>query len=80
MLRTQIFSYLKEINILLYYIYYCQFIVFLVNRNCLFSGVIWSREEALSSVLVAEAVDLPVAGAEVNYQDQMSLRSGKDYC
>ena len=45
----------------------------------LITGVLWSREEALSSVVVAESVDLPVAGAEVNYQDQISLRSGKSH-
>ncbi|XP_076040041.1 ER membrane protein complex subunit 1 [Oratosquilla oratoria] len=40
------------------------------------AGVVWSREEALASVLAAEAVDLPVAGASINYHEQLSPHAG----
>lgn len=40
-------------------------------------GVVWSREEALASVIAAEAVDLPVDGANINYHDQLPPRTGK---
>ncbi|XP_071519116.1 ER membrane protein complex subunit 1 [Panulirus ornatus] len=40
------------------------------------AGVVWSREEALASVIAAEAVDLPVDGANINYHDQLPPRTG----
>nr|XP_053639999.1 ER membrane protein complex subunit 1-like isoform X1 [Cherax quadricarinatus] len=40
------------------------------------AGVVWSREEALASVIAVEAVDLPVDGANINYQEQLPPRTG----
>ncbi|XP_066948980.1 ER membrane protein complex subunit 1 [Macrobrachium rosenbergii] len=40
------------------------------------AGVVWSREEALASVLSAEAVDLPVDGANINYHEQLTPITG----
>lgn len=39
-------------------------------------GVVWSREEALASVIAAEAVDLPVDGANINYHDKLPPLTG----
>ncbi|XP_069188557.1 ER membrane protein complex subunit 1 isoform X1 [Procambarus clarkii] len=41
-----------------------------------FRGVVWSREEALASVIAVEAVDLPVDGANINYHEQLPPRTG----
>ena len=41
-----------------------------------FIGVVWSREEALSSVLAAESIDLPVDGANINYHEQLTPITG----
>ncbi|KAK7079448.1 hypothetical protein SK128_018435, partial [Halocaridina rubra] len=35
------------------------------------AGVVWSREEALASVMAVEAVDLPVDGADMTYHEQV---------
>ncbi|XP_042220933.1 ER membrane protein complex subunit 1-like [Homarus americanus] len=40
------------------------------------AGVVWSREEALASVIAVEAVDLPVDGANINYHEQLPPRTG----
>lgn len=40
-------------------------------------GVMWSREEALSTVLAAEAVDLPADGNNINYHDHLSPHAGQ---
>lgn len=39
-------------------------------------GVVWSREEALASVLAVEAVDLPVSASSVSMHDHTSQNSG----
>ena len=38
--------------------------------------MVWSREEALASVIAAEAVDLPVDGANINYHDKLPPLTG----
>lgn len=40
-------------------------------------GVMWSREEALSTVLATEAVDLPADGNNINYHDHLSPHAGQ---
>ncbi|XP_050691412.1 ER membrane protein complex subunit 1-like [Eriocheir sinensis] len=40
------------------------------------AGVVWSREEALASVIAAESVDLPVDGANINYHDKLPPLTG----
>ncbi|KAF2360185.1 Pyrrolo-quinoline quinone repeat [Trinorchestia longiramus] len=39
-------------------------------------GVLWSREEALASVLAVETVDLPIPASSVSMHDHMSQRAG----
>ncbi|XP_047502304.1 ER membrane protein complex subunit 1-like [Penaeus chinensis] len=40
------------------------------------AGVMWSREESLSTVLATEAVDLPADGNNINYHDHLSPHAG----
>lgn len=42
----------------------------------IFSGVVWSREEALAQILTVEAVDLPIEGAATSFQDPISYDAG----